>query len=109
MNKSNIVDFVAKTTGQTKAKSTVAVTAVLEAIKSGLVAGDKIKLTNFGSFDTDIRKAYIARNPGTQEPVPVPEKIVVKFKPSNFLKKLVNPGVDLVDDVEDEIETSTEA
>ena len=109
MNKSNIVDFVSKTTGQTKAKSTLAVNAVLEAIKSGLVAGDKIKLTNFGSFDTDIRKAYIGHNPGTQEKIEVPEKIVVKFKPSVFLKGLVNPGVDSTSlEVEDET-SETEA
>ena len=37
---------------------------------------------DFGTFKKIIQPARIARNPATGEPVEVPEKEVVKFKPS---------------------------
>ena len=41
-----------------------------------------VSIKDFGTFKKIIQPARIARNPATGEPVEVPEKEVVKFKPS---------------------------
>ena len=43
---------------------------------------DSVSIKDFGTFKKIIQPARIARNPATGEPVEVPEKEVVKFKPS---------------------------
>ena len=47
-----------------------------------LVADLRVSIKDFGTFKKIIQPARIARNPATGEPVEVPEKEVVKFKPS---------------------------
>ena len=46
------------------------------------VAEKDVSIKDFGTFKKIIQPARIARNPATGEPVEVPEKEVVKFKPS---------------------------
>ena len=46
------------------------------------VAELRVSIKDFGTFKKIIQPARIARNPATGEPVEVPEKEVVKFKPS---------------------------
>lgn len=46
------------------------------------VNNEDVAIKDFGTFKTVIQKARIARNPGTGELVEVPEKKVLKFKPS---------------------------
>lgn len=51
--------------------------------------GDKVRL-GIGIFEIRNRKARMGRNPVTGEPVEIPAKRMVKFKPSSSLLRRLN-------------------
>lgn len=59
-------------------------------LKEELIAENKIQLSNLGIFETRIRRGRETINPFTGEDISVPEKRIVKFTPSKYLKELVN-------------------
>lgn len=90
MNKSQLVESIAKTTGFTKKDSEKALAAVLETVEKALVKGDKVQLIGFGTFGTKKRAARTGRNPQTGAAIKVPASKVVSFAPSSALKAKVN-------------------
>ena len=48
-----------------------------------------LELYGFGKFKLSDRKAYTARNPQTGDPIDVPAKTVVTFRPAKRLKEAV--------------------
>lgn len=62
---------------------------LLSQIKKALRNDDSVLLTNFGKFYTQIRKGRKVSNPRTREIMYIDPVNVVKFKPSNRLKKEV--------------------
>ena len=67
MNKSELIDAVAESTGLSKADSTRALDSVLGAITDSLKKGDQVSLVGFGSFLVRKRSARTGRNPQTGE------------------------------------------
>lgn len=90
MNKSDLINQVANTTGLTKTKSGEVIDSIMDSMKEALSKGDKITLVGFGSFSVAKRKARNGRNPKTGEVIAIPEKSVVKFKSGSYLSDSVN-------------------
>lgn len=61
---------------------------ILEVIKSRLARGEKVLLSGFGCFNVMQRKAKKGVNPRTGEPVIIPGRNSIKFKPSKRLKSV---------------------
>jgi nucleoid DNA-binding protein len=59
----------------------------LDYIIKSLAAGKRIELRNFGVFKVKSRQSRIGRNPRTGEPVSVPPRRVVVFKPGLNMKR----------------------
>ncbi|MBZ4195226.1 HU family DNA-binding protein [Mycoplasma tauri] len=59
-------------------------------LKEELIAENKVQLSTLGIFETRIRRGRETINPFTMEELSVPEKRIVKFTPSKYLKELVN-------------------
>jgi nucleoid DNA-binding protein len=78
----------AKTLPLTEAECYVnfTVTAIVEALASG----QDVELRGFGSLRLVQRAARPGRNPKTGEPVSIPAKRAVKFKPALELRKRLN-------------------
>ena len=57
-----------------------------------LTRGGRCEIRGFGVFSIHTRKARMARNPETGEPVSVPEVRIPHFKPGKLLKERVNLG-----------------
>lgn len=89
MNKNELVEKVADTTGTTRAASGAAVDAVFDAITTALRQGERVQLTGFGTFETRDRKARTARNPRTGEPIYVAASKAPAFKAGKALKDAV--------------------
>ena len=89
MNKAELVAVVAEKTALSKKDSEKAVNAAFEAITEALVAGDKVQLVGFGSFETKERNARIGRNPRTKEEIEIPASRVPAFKAGKALKDAV--------------------
>ncbi|AXI79583.1 HU family DNA-binding protein [Peterkaempfera bronchialis] len=89
MNKAQLVEAVAEQLGGRRAAAE-AVDAVLDTIVRAVVAGDRVSVTGFGTFEKVDRSARFARNPQTGEKVRVKKTSVPRFRPGQGFKDLVS-------------------
>lgn len=66
-----------------------AISAIIEYLSESLANGQRIEVRGFGAFSRSYRAAKIGRNPRTGEPVPIPGKHRVVFKPGKVLSDRV--------------------
>ena len=90
MNKSELVDAIAKETGLTKKDSENAVKAFIETVSKELSKGHTVQLIGFGTFEVGKRAARTGRNPQTGEEIKIPASKAPKFKAGQALKDRVN-------------------
>ena len=91
MNKTQLIDVVATATDLKKKDVEAAVSATLDAIVEALVAGDKVQIIGFGSFEIKERAAREGRNPkNPTETIQIPASKAVSFSASKVLKEKVN-------------------
>lgn len=91
MNKSELITKVAEKTEFTKRDSEAAVNAVIDSIQEALVAGEKVQLIGFGTFETKERKARLGRNPRKpEETIQIAASTAPVFKAGKALKDAVN-------------------
>ncbi len=89
MTKADLVERVAEKTGLTRTDVAVVVDSLIDVIKKSLESGHNLEIRGFGTFKIKLRKARKARNPRTGEVVPVPDRKVPVFKPSNEFKSMI--------------------
>jgi len=89
MNKQELIAKIAKDTGSSKSGAAAAVASLLAGITKSLKKGDPVTFVGFGTFKTSQRKARIARNPQTGEPIKISKRRVVKFTAGKALKQTV--------------------
>ena len=89
MNKSDLVDDVAKRSNVTKRQVDAVISATLDSIMESVAQGDKVILVGFGSFERRNRKAREGRNPKTGDKMDIPETIVPAFSAGKFFKQMV--------------------
>ena len=63
---------------------------ILSIIKREIIKGNRIKLSNFGTFELRQRACKWGRNPRTGEQVFIPPRQRLSFHPAKSLIKLVN-------------------
>ncbi|ADL35938.1 MULTISPECIES: HU family DNA-binding protein [Butyrivibrio] len=90
MNKTELVDAIAKETGLSKKDSEKAVKAFTEAVSKELKKKGKVQLVGFGTFETAKRAARTGKNPQTGAAIKIPAATVPKFKAGKALKDAVN-------------------
>ena len=90
MNKSELVEAVAKKTDMTKAAAQEAIEAVIECISKALKKGDEVRLVGFGTFAVSKRSATTGRNPRTGAEIKIPARKQAKFKAGKALQDSVN-------------------
>jgi len=61
---------------------------ILNIIKGRLGGGEKVLLSGFGCFRVVARRDRMGVNPHTGEPMMIPGRKAVRFKPSKFLKSV---------------------
>jgi DNA-binding protein HU-beta len=72
-----------------KAEAGRIVDEVTDLVKITLRRGDRVRFPGFGTFRVSKRKARVARNPQTGEPVKVPARTVPRFTPAKELKAAI--------------------
>ncbi|MBU8905593.1 HU family DNA-binding protein [Desertibacillus haloalkaliphilus] len=90
MNKTELINAVAEQAELSKKDATKAVDAMFDSITETLIAGDKVQLVGFGSFEVRERSARKGRNPQTGEEIEIPASKNPAFKPGKQLKDAVN-------------------
>lgn len=86
MNKSELIDAIAKESGLTKIDAGKALDAFTSVVQNTLQKGDDITLVGFGSFTVAQRAERQGLNPKTKEPITIPAARVAKFRPGKNLK-----------------------
>lgn len=84
MNRLDIIRAVARVL-TTKGEAAKAVETAFETIRQALREGDKVVVSNFGTFRVKSRQARVGRNPKTGQSVEVPPRRGVRFKASKNL------------------------
>tara|TARA_B100000519_G_scaffold203234_1_gene224960 strand:+ start:791 stop:1078 length:288 start_codon:yes stop_codon:yes gene_type:complete len=90
MTKQEIVDSVSNATGLTKVETETVMNGIMSAIIDSLADNERVELRGFGTFGIKHRMPKKARNPGTGEPIYLPERYVPTFKPSKLMRIRVN-------------------
>lgn len=86
----DLAEAVYRRVGLSRKESAVLVEMVLSEITDRLAVGETVKLSSFGSFVVRDKGERIGRNPKTGVEVPILQRRVLVFKPSNVLKALMN-------------------
>ena len=90
MSKVELVEFIAKEAGLTKADATRALDATIKGIEKGPKKNGKVALVGFGTFSAKKRPARDGINPLTKAPLHIPAKTVATFKAGSKLKDALN-------------------
>lgn len=83
MNKRDLIDAIADASGHPKHVVTEVMASLLDLVREAVIAGDKVRLVGFGTFELAHKSAYTGRNPSTGDPVPVAESWKPRMKPSD--------------------------
>ena len=89
MNKSELIEVVAKQSDISKAAAGRALDATIAAIKQALKKGNDVTLVGFGTFTVAERAARAGRNPQTGEAIKIKAAKLPKFRPGKALKDAV--------------------
>ena len=89
MNKAQFIKSLVPHFNDSKKEATHAVEIVIDAITHNMAKGEDVSIAGFGKFRKIQRKARVARNPFTGEPVKVKAKTVARFTPAKVLKEIV--------------------
>ncbi len=89
MNKSELIEAIAKATDLSKADSGNALAAIVETITKTLKKGGQVALVGFGTFKISKRAARLGRNPQTGAPLKIPARKVPRFVAGKTLKDSV--------------------
>ena len=93
MNKSDLVDALADSTGMTKADASRAVDAMFSPdggiIAGALKSGNRVQITGFGTFESKHRKARMGRNPRTGQTIQIAATRTPAFRAGKGLKDAI--------------------
>ena len=86
----DLAEAVYRRVGLSRKESASLVEMVLSEVTDRLSLGETVKLSSFGSFVVRDKGERIGRNPKTGVEVPIMQRRVLVFKPSNVLKAQMN-------------------
>ena len=90
MTRAELIVSVADKAKLDRKSAEKAVAATFESIKEALVAGDKVQVLGFGTFENRSRAARKGRNPRTGEEIDIKPSNLPSFKAGKSLKEAVN-------------------
>ena len=90
--KKDLIDRIAAKTGDKRAAVKRIVQEFLEQIGDDLAAGNRIEFRDFGVFEVRQRAPRTAQNPKTLQPVQVPGRPTVRFKPGRQMRDSIENG-----------------
>lgn len=90
MNKSEMIESIAKSADISKAAAGRALEATVTSIKASLRKGGSVTLVGFGTFYVAKRAARSGRNPRTGAAIKIKSAKIPKFRPGKALKDAIN-------------------
>lgn len=92
MNNKEIILELSQRTGYTQADTQKLVRTLIDEMGNRFTEGESVYLNNFGTFEVKKRLERVVVNPGTQQRMLVPPKLVLNFKPIASIKENLKNG-----------------
>jgi DNA-binding protein HU-beta len=89
MNKSELIDAIAESSGLTKADSGRALEGFIGAVTGALSRGDSVTLVGFGTYLVKERAERLGRNPQTGREITIQAAKIPSFKAGKTLKDAI--------------------
>ena len=89
-NRKNLSSKIYKNLGFSKNFSSTFVDNFFEILVTELIKSNEVKISSFGTFKVMNKKRRIGRNPKTKIETIITARKVVKFKPSQVIRKKLN-------------------
>jgi DNA-binding protein HU-beta len=86
MNKTELVEAMAKEANLSKKDAEAALSAFTMTVENALKKGDKVTLVGFGTFEVRERAARVGRNPQTGKEIKIEASKSPAFKPGKSFK-----------------------
>lgn len=90
LTRSELADAIIDEFRISKFDAVEVVETFFEELSEALSEGESVRITGFGTFVVRQKKERMGRNPRTMEPAIITSRKSISFKPSPYLKKLVN-------------------
>lgn len=90
MNKADLTEILSQKTGLSHSRAHEYVNALFDAMQEKLAAGEKVSISDFGTFTVSTRKAFQGHNPKTGTSISVPSVRTPTFKAGKGLKGAMN-------------------
>jgi DNA-binding protein HU-beta len=90
VNKTDLIEHVAKQADISKAAAGRALEAIVGGIRTSLKKGTPVTLVGFGTFTIGRRAARTGRNPRTGASIKIKAAKIPKFRPGKALKDAIN-------------------
>ena len=90
MTKADLVESICERLGCSKKEASEVVELIFSIIKDALRRSGRAKITGFGTFVANDKRARRGRNPQTGAAITIEPRKVLTFKPSALLKQAVN-------------------
>lgn len=90
ITRADLAESVYEQVGLSRNESADLVETILEELCQGLIKGDTVKISSFGSFSVRSKGERIGRNPKTGVEVPILPRKVLVFRASHVLKSRIN-------------------
>lgn len=90
MNNKEYIAELAQQSGYTQTDTQKMVAAVIEQMGNSFEEENSVLIPNFGTFEVKKRLERIIVNPGTQQRMLVPPKLVLNFRPKESVKDKLN-------------------
>ena len=87
VTKKELIDHIANATGEKRVVVKKIIQSFLDNVIVELGKGNRLEFRDFGVFEVKHRRARMAQNPKTLDPVHVPPKRTVKFKVGRLMKQ----------------------
>ena len=91
MNKKELVNVVSEMTGFSKVDIKKTLEAILEAVSAEMQKNEKVIILGFGTFSVKEKAERNSVHPQTGQPIRLPAKKHVRFKPSQYLNHSLAP------------------
>jgi len=91
VNKDTLVADVVRKTKLSKSDVARVVDTVIDTIRSQVARGQKVTLSDFGTFHKQVRAARTARDLSSNQPIRLPRTTVPAFRPGRAFREAVAP------------------
>ena len=90
LTRKEISNKIFKKLGFSKNISSEIIDSFFEILTSDIIKSEKVKITSFGTFKVIKKNERVGRNPKTKIEAIISKRRVVKFQPSQIVKKKIN-------------------